>query len=245
MNLVAIMWSLIQFFRFVESYTSAEKILIYSSNFIDVNIFNDLTFIISSMLPLLFLITFLGNITQDFVNNQGIYIFTRTSNVKKWMFRLIADIMIYIIIFVIMSEFITTIWCFIFKVEIHETENFATIFIQQITILSIYYFLSVLLVNTLSLFFQSTTSSLIVILINLFFVILASYLYKTNPGQVERIKWLPFTQGIYNWQVSMFNISSDFSLSINNFIFSLLYLTIMGIFLSLIYVYIFSRKDLY
>lgn len=186
------------------------------------------------ILPQAFLMYILGDYISVNFNRNACYIFTRTSNRKKWFLLKLLSLFCYVIIFYLM-QFITVLGVAgIFGFKIHNyTTGLPLILAEYLLIVLVNYWL-ILFANIFSLTMNAVYSYCLTIAVNLFSILTSGVIYELHKERLSLIMLLPSAQGILAWHditylfmsyPQLFNIQiSGFSLG-----YSILYLVMFSI----------------
>lgn len=190
------------------------------------------------LLPIVFLLYFLGDdMAADFERN-AVYIFTRTHQRKKWFLAKSLSLVFYIFLYYFVQFFILWVIASVYGFYLVNFEEGIFLILSMLILLILQGMMVLLMINLLA--FRTTQIIAYTIVFagyiaSLFF---SNFLYEIQWG-IGIIKWLPFTQGIFSWHndipssVSAF-IVSDFHLQNFSVLFSIIYLVVITTFLILL-----------
>lgn len=205
-------------------------LLVISYGVVDIDRIKHLIPVLFWILPQIILTNQMGDYLSRNLNKNAVYIFTRTSERKSWMIGKIVTLFFYVFIYYAV-QFIVMSVCGILI-------GFDILFIDFKAILSMFFLIVlynytfILMINIFSLYVKAIYSACTVIglsIVNVFFV---GLLYEHYYNSINILKYLPFTQGIYEWHFNanrliLESISSSFYLADYSLFFSIAYLLLL------------------
>lgn len=227
---------------------SLEGLFFAEYGFVDIKMIKYVTPFLKWVLPQMILMWILKEFVAGELDKSGVYIFTRTNRRGKWVIDKTYDLFKFVILFYFIMFLITYIigtvvgykMLYIYK----GIELILTIFI--LTVLLNYEY--ILIINILSLKMDVLYSFLIALFVDIFSLLLSSFIYEYFKMKIYLLKLLPVSHGILAWHSmnSMYNnlYISEFSIKNFSIIDSISYL-ILSCFIIVIYgIYVFQHKDI-
>lgn len=149
--------------------------------------------------PQVVLIYVLGdNVASDLGRNSA-YIFTRTDRRKQWLLAKMFNLFLYIFIYFAVQFVIVGLVGILSNLETENLIQGLTMILGEFILVLLLNYFIVLIINILSLKISVIYSSAIVLAGNLGTIFASAFLYEYSRKQVEIIKMMPFTQGIFLW----------------------------------------------
>ncbi|HBI05422.1 MAG TPA: hypothetical protein DDY49_15510 [Paenibacillaceae bacterium] len=179
------------------------------------------------LLPMVFLLYFLGDdMASDFGRN-AVYIFTRTHQRKIWFLAKSLSLFFYIFLYYFVQFFVLWIIASVYGLHLVNSEEGIFVILSMLILLILQSFIVLLMINLLALRTTQIIAYTIVFagyIASLFF---SNFLYEIQ-WCIGIIKWLPFTQGIFSWHNGIPSsviafIVTDFHLQNFSVLFSIIY----------------------
>lgn len=234
-----------QFFRFYEPHMSMEQLMLQTYGIIYVREIKWGVPVMVWLIPLFLNIFFLGEYVLARLG-QTTYIFTRTSNRVNWLLQQLFRLSGYVFCFHASLMIATGLFGLLWNLHIDSIRDVVVITVQQMVLLTLSCIVSITIVNVCTLAFHPVLSSTLVITLNVISLMISGALLHVSTDYDALVKWLPFTQSIYGWQMSMWHGMDHLSTVRYDLCgFAMLYLVGLGLIVVLVGMWRIHKMDIY
>lgn len=227
---------------------SLEYLFLFSYGHVDLQGVQDLIPVFFWIAPQLILLYFLGNYISVHLEQNAVYIFTRTHQRSTWLLAKVFTLCLYVLIYYFIQFITLWIVASSFGFQMNDPQGGIPLILEEFTLLVLLNILILLMVNILSLKISSLLAYTIVTGGNIASLFFSYFLNEYQVG-VGLIKWFPFTQGILSWHSQIpssltRHLPNLFYLQDFSILFSTLYLVISSAILLVIGVKMLEKMDL-
>ncbi|MGN7472072.1 hypothetical protein [Brevibacillus sp. SAFN-007a] len=199
--------------------------------------------------PQLVLVFMLGNFLSESMQQNAVYIFTRTNKRKKWLYAQLLILFLYSTIYTAVQFIVVLLSGYASGLQPGMDSHSIEAILMALLLLVMQNVFFVVAINMFSLVVSAVQSTAMFMLAHVGGVVLAWFIHEFTPDYSGAIVYFPFTQGIYSWHsdapvIASALLGDRFRLADYSVVFSIGYMFVMTVALALLGAYRLEKMDL-